>query len=166
MHQLRGSAGAWWASYIFALPADHHVPWGKFHTSFHAHHLSAGLLHNKLKEFLDLEQENHTVFDYMRQFNTLSQYGSYHIDTDEKKANLYCAGLTIQLQDRLVQSLNPSYNDLASAAIDQERTMKAVAEAEEKKRKRVMPGSSGSGGSSGAPTKYCMVYTPPSGQLC
>jgi hypothetical protein len=102
----------------------------------------------------------------MRQFNTLAQYGSYHIDTDEKKANLYCAGLTIQLQDRLVQSLNPSYNDLASAAIDQERTMKAVAEAEEKKRKRAMPESSGSGGSGGAPTKYCMVYTPLSGQLC
>jgi hypothetical protein len=25
--QLRGLAGAWWASYTAALPADHHVPW-------------------------------------------------------------------------------------------------------------------------------------------
>jgi hypothetical protein len=64
--QLRGSAGAWWASYIAALPADHYVPWGDFHTAFHTHHLSAGLLHTKLKEFLDLEQEKHSVFDYMR----------------------------------------------------------------------------------------------------
>jgi hypothetical protein len=53
-----------------------------------------------------------------------------------------------------------------SAAIDQEMLMKAVAEANEKKRKRMMPGCPGSGGSSGAPQKYCMVYTPPSGQLC
>jgi hypothetical protein len=59
-----------------------------------------------------------------------------------------------------------SYNELASAAIDQERMMKAVAEANEKKRKRMMLGSAGSGSSSGASPKYRMVYTPPGGQLC
>jgi hypothetical protein len=53
--QLRGTAGAWWASYIATLPDDHHVPWGEFRTAFHAHHLSVGLLRSKLKEFLDLE---------------------------------------------------------------------------------------------------------------
>jgi hypothetical protein len=101
----------------------------------------------------------------MRQFNTLAQYGSYHMDTDEKKANLFYNGLTIQLQDRLVPFPILSYNDLASAVIDHERTMKVVGEAEEKKRKRIMPGSFGCGGSSCAPPKYRMVYTPPSGQL-
>jgi hypothetical protein len=40
--------------------------------------------------------------DYTRQFNTLAQYGSYHVYTDEKKANLYHAGLIIYLQERLV----------------------------------------------------------------
>jgi hypothetical protein len=125
-----------------------------------------GLLHSKLKEFLDLEQGNHSVLDYTRQFNTLAQYMSYHIDTDEKKANLYRVGLTIYLQERLVHLSSLSYNELASAAIDQERMMKAIAEAVEKKRKRLMPGSAGSGSSSGAPPKYCMVYTPPGGQLC
>jgi hypothetical protein len=141
LQQLRGAAGAWWASYIATLPDDHRVPWGEFCTAFHAHHLSAGLLCNKLKEFLDLEQGNHSVFDYMRQFNTLAQYGSYHIETDEKKANLYCVGLTIHLQEHLVHLSSLSYNELASAAIDQERMMKAVAEADEKKRKRMMLGS-------------------------
>jgi hypothetical protein len=61
-----------------------------------------GLFCTKLKEFLDLEQGNHSVFDYTRQFNTLSQYRLYHIDTDEKKANLYRSGLTIHLQEHLV----------------------------------------------------------------
>jgi hypothetical protein len=84
---------------------------------------------------------------------------------DEKKANLYHAGLTIHLQERLVHLSTLSYNELASAAIDQEWMMKAVAEADEKKRKRMMPRSAGSGGSSGAPPKYRMVYTPPGGQL-
>jgi hypothetical protein len=43
--------------------------------------------------------------------------------------------------------------------------MEAVAEADEKKRKKMMPGSAGSGNSSGAPLKYYMVYTSPRGQL-
>jgi hypothetical protein len=95
--QLRAAAGAWWASYIATLPDDDHVPWGEFRTAFRVHHLSVGLLSSKLNEFLDLQQGNHSVFDYMRQFNTLAQYGTYHVDTDEKKANLYRAGLTIHL---------------------------------------------------------------------
>jgi hypothetical protein len=118
-----------------------------------------------LKEFLDLEKVNHSVFNYMRQFNTLAQYRSYHVDTDGKKANLYRVGLTIHLQERLVQLVRLSYNELASAAIDQERIMKDVAQANEKKRKRMMPGSAGSGSSSGPPPKYRMVYTPPRGHL-
>jgi hypothetical protein len=64
--QLRGSVGAWWASYFTALPADHHVPWGEFRIAFCAHHLSAGLLCTTLKEFVDLEPGNHSVFNYMR----------------------------------------------------------------------------------------------------
>jgi hypothetical protein len=95
--QLRGAARAWWASYITTLPIDHHVPWDEFRTAFCGYDLCVGLLHSKLKEFLDLEQGNHSAFYYMRQFNNLAQYGSYHVDTDEKKANLYRAGLTIHL---------------------------------------------------------------------
>jgi hypothetical protein len=64
--QLRGSARAWWATYTAALPADHHVPWGEFCTTFHAHHLSGSLLRSMLKEFLHLEYGNHYVFDYIR----------------------------------------------------------------------------------------------------
>jgi hypothetical protein len=159
--QLRGAAGAWWASYIAILPDDHHVPLGEFCTAFRTHHLSTGLLCSKLKEFLDHEQGNHSVFDYMRQFNTLAQYGTYHVNTTEKKANLYRARLTIHLQERLVHLSSLSYNELANAAIDQERMMKAVVEADEKKRKRLMPGSTGSGSSSGALPKHRIVYTPP-----
>jgi hypothetical protein len=114
---------------------------------------------------LDLEQGNHSVFGYTRQFNTLTQYGSYHVDTDENKANLYREGLTIHLQERLGQFTNQSYNELASNTIDQERLMKAITEADENKRKRMMPRSAVSGASSGAPPKYHMVCIPPGGQL-
>jgi hypothetical protein len=78
-----------------------------------------------------------------------------------KKAKIYLEGLTIHLQDRLVLFSNLSYNDLVSATIDQERLMKVIADADERKRKMMMSVSSGSGGSSGAFLKYRMVYTPP-----
>ncbi|WP_428776700.1 retrotransposon gag family protein, partial [Vibrio sp.] len=136
--QLRGPAGAWWASYTAALPADHHVPWGEFRTAFRGHHLSAGTMRRKLAEFLDLHQGNRSVYEYFQEFNNLAQYGSHHVDTDAKKAELFRKGLTIQLQDHLVLSQNLSYNELASAAIDQEGTMKACEAAEEKKRKRAV----------------------------
>jgi hypothetical protein len=55
------------------------------------------------------------------------------------------------------------YNELASVAIDQERLIKAIAKADEKKRKRMMPISADSGSSNGVPPKYHMVYIPPGG---
>jgi hypothetical protein len=109
-------------------------------------------MRHKLAEFLDLRQENHSVYEYIQEFNNLAQYGSHHVDTDVKKAELFRKGLTIQLQDRLILSQNLSYNELASVAIDQEGTMKACEVAKEKKRKRAVSGPS-VGSSSGAPPK-------------
>jgi hypothetical protein len=103
------------------------------------------------------------VFNYTRQFNTLAQYGTYHVDTDEKMANLYYEGLTIHLQERLGQLSNLSHDDLVSAAIGQERLTRAVAVVDERKRKEMMPASTDSGSLSGAPSKYRMVYTLPGG---
>jgi hypothetical protein len=85
------------------------------------------------------------------------------MDSDAKKAELYYKGLNIQLQDRLVQNLNLSYNDLASTAIVQEGSMRACEVAEEKKRKRTTTEPIG-GSSSSAPPKNRMVYTSPVGQ--
>jgi hypothetical protein len=125
--------------------------------------LSMSTVRHKLVEFLDLRQGNHSVYEYTQEFNNLTQYGGHHVDTDAKKAELYRKGLNIQLQDRLIHNMNLSYNDLASTAIDQEGTLKACEAAEEKKRKSTMPGPTG-GSSSSAPQKYCMVYTPSTGQ--
>jgi hypothetical protein len=139
------------------------VPWGEFRVAFHGHHLSTGTMHRKLAEFLDLHQGNYSVYEYIQEFNNLAQYGSHHVDTDAKKAELFCKWLTIQVQDRLILSQNLSYNELASAAIDQEGTMKACEAVKEKKRKRAVSGPS-RGSSSAAPLKYRMIYTPPVGQ--
>jgi hypothetical protein len=118
--QLRGSAGAWWASYTTALPADYHVLWGEFRATFRGHHLLAGTMRHKLAEFLNLHQGNHSIYEYTQEFNNLAQYGGHHVNTDAKKADLFHKELTIQLQNRLILSQNLSYNELASATIDQD----------------------------------------------
>jgi hypothetical protein len=58
------------------------------------------------------------------------------VDTDAKKSELFRKGLTIQLQDHLILFQNLSYNELASATIDQEGTTKACEAPKEKKRRR------------------------------
>jgi hypothetical protein len=70
--QLRGPAGAWWASFTAALPADNHVPWGEFRAAFCDHHMLAGIMRRKLAEFLDLRQENRSIYEYIQEFNKLA----------------------------------------------------------------------------------------------
>jgi hypothetical protein len=48
----------------------------------------------KLTVFLDLQQGNHSIFEYCQEFNNLTWHGAHHIDTDEKKAKLFHKGLT------------------------------------------------------------------------
>jgi hypothetical protein len=147
--QLRGPVGTWWASYLVALPVDHHVAWDTFHVAFLGHHMLAGTVRCKLVEFLELRQGNHSVYEYTQEFNGLAVYGGHHVDSNAMKAKLYHKGLNIQLQDHFIQNMNLSYNDLASTAINQEGTMKACEVADEKMRKRIMPGPTG-GSSSNA----------------
>jgi hypothetical protein len=64
VQQLRGPIGAWCASYTAALPADPHMPWDEFCIAFHGHHLSAGTMHHKHSEFLDMHQGNYSMYEY------------------------------------------------------------------------------------------------------
>jgi hypothetical protein len=83
--QLRGPTWAWSASYTIALPVDHHIAWDEFRVAFCDHQLSAGTVHHKLVEFLELRQGNHSVYEYTQEFKNLAQYGGHHVDTDAKK---------------------------------------------------------------------------------
>jgi hypothetical protein len=79
------------------------VSWDELCKAFREHHLPAGTMHHNLREFLDLHQGTDNVYEYIRKFNYLAQYGTHHVDTNEKKAELVRRGLSLPLQDRLVQ---------------------------------------------------------------
>jgi hypothetical protein len=140
--QLCDSASAWWATYIATILDNHQVSWNEFCTALHERNISTGIMHCNLQEFLDLSQGPDSVYEYIKKFNYLAQYGTHHVDTDDKKAELFRRGLSLPLQDRLVQFCDTLFNALGSATIEQEGTYKALLAEDEEKRKRVMLGPS------------------------
>jgi hypothetical protein len=119
-------------------------------------------MHRNMRELLDVQQGTDNVHKYIRKFNYLAQYDTYHVDTDEKKAELFRRGLSLPLQDRLVRFRDMSFNALVSAAIAQDGTYRALLVEEEEKRKRVLSEPS-EDSTDDAPLKYHLVYTPSAG---
>jgi hypothetical protein len=96
------------------------------------------------------------VYEYSKKFNHLSQYGSYHTDTDEKKVSMFHQGLSPVVREHLTLFWDCTLNELVSASIEQEDMCHARLEKERKK--RPLPRPMGH-----APPKHRMVYTPPLG---
>jgi hypothetical protein len=101
------------------------VLWNMFYTIFREHHLPTGTMQHNLQEFLDLQQGTDNVYEYIKKFNYLAQYGTHHVDTDEKKVELFRRGLSLPLLDCMVWFCDMSFNALVSAAFDQEGTYRA-----------------------------------------
>jgi hypothetical protein len=157
VQQLRGPMSAWWSNFTATIQDGHQVLWVEFRTTFYGHHIPVGLVAHKRQEFLHLQQGLSSVYEYNKKFNHLSQYGSYHINTNEKKMSLFCQGLSLVLREHLTLFRGCTLNKLVSASIEQEDACRA--HLEEERKKRPLPGPI-----RGAPPKYRLVYTPPSGQ--
>jgi hypothetical protein len=132
------------------------VSWAEFRTTFREHHIPTVLMACKLQEFLHLQQGSSSVYEYSKKFNHLSQYDSYHANTDKKKMSLFHQGPSPVLREHLTLFWGCTLNELVSASIEQEDACHASLE--EERKKRPLPGPTG-----GAPPKYRLVYTPPSG---
>jgi hypothetical protein len=161
--QLCGSASAWWATYTTTIKDNHQVSWDEFYKAFRGHHLPVGTMHRNLWEFLDLQQRVDNVYKYIRKFNYLAQYGTHHVDMDEKKTEMFRRGLSLPLQDHLVQFHDTSFNALVSAAIAQDGTYRALLAEEEEKRRRDLSEPSDDS-TEGALPKYRLLYTSSTGK--
>jgi hypothetical protein len=78
------------------------------------------------------------VYEYIEKFNYLAQYGTHHMDTDDKRAEMFRKGPSLSLQDRLVLFHVLSFNALVSAMNKHEGTYRVLFPKEDEKRKRVM----------------------------
>ena len=136
------------------FPTGTRFSWNEFKEAFRAHHIPAGVICRKLTEFLALKQGNNNVMQYAQNFNMLSQYAGYHVDTDEKKQACFRQGLSSKLQDRLAMFKFNTFSELVNGAIVPEDAH--LAHKAEKKRKSPAVGSSRS-----APQRFRLVQSSP-----
>ena len=99
------------------FPEGTRFTWAQFKEAFRAHHIPVGVIRRKLTEFLALKQGNNSVMQYAQNFNILSQYAGYHMDTDEKKQACFRQGLSSKLQDRLAMVKFDTFSELVNGAI-------------------------------------------------
>jgi hypothetical protein len=117
------------------------VSWAEFRQAFHRHHIPTGLMAHKFQKFLHLQQGSGSVYEYSKRFNHLSQYGSFHADTNKKKMVLFHQGLSPVLQEHLTLFRGCTLNELLSASIEQEDACHT--RIEEERRKRPLSGPTG-----------------------
>jgi hypothetical protein len=101
-------------------PDSHVISWEEFWTAFRAHHIPERLMERKLNEFLALTLGNRTVLQYAQAFNHLCRYAGYHADSDAKKQDRFCRGLSTKLKEHLNLVKANTFSELVNMAITQE----------------------------------------------
>jgi hypothetical protein len=148
--QLLEDARAWWANFTATRPANQ-VEWVEFREAFRAQHIPPGIMRTKHQEFMDLQQDDWSVYDYSNLFNHLTHYASEKVDTDEKKYH-FLKDLSTKLQECLALNADWTFLELVSNDII---TDDAIYDHQKSKNKKALTAPSGS-----APTKYQMVCVP------
>src|SRR5947207_7895174 len=140
-HQLRGPAASWWETFLTMQPTGHRVPWTEFRAAFTTHHIPSSVVKIKLREFMNLKQEDRTVQEYVQIFNALARYAPDHVHTYAKKKECFLEGMSPQLQSRLGRRFK-DFNQLVDDAIAMEEDLRL--HHLEKRKAKVTAGPSGS----------------------
>ena len=90
---MQGAALDWWDSFRFGRTEADPITWAEFRSAFRTHHMPAGLMKLKKKEFLALKQGSMTIAEYRDKFIQLSRYASTEVDEDRKRQELFMEGL-------------------------------------------------------------------------
>jgi hypothetical protein len=138
--RLQGSAGAWWDAYTTAHATPNAITWQEFTKSFRNHHIPAGLMRLKKKEFLSLKQGRMSVAEYRDRFIELSRYAPEEVADDPKKQERFLEGLAGPLHYQLTSHTFPSFHHLLDKSIVLESMRWELGEL---KRKAATPGLSG-----------------------
>jgi hypothetical protein len=149
--RLQGSAGAWWHAYTTAQATPNTITWKEFTESFRNHHIPAGVMSLKKKDFLSLKQGGMSVAEYRDRFIELSHYAPEEVADDPKKQERFMEGLAGPLRYQLTSHTFPSFQQPLDKAIVLESMCRELGEL---KRKASTPGQSGSS------TRPCFTSPP------
>jgi hypothetical protein len=115
--QLQGAALDWWESFRNGYPNANQITWQVFRENFRSHHVPAGLMRLKRKEFLALKQGGMSVSEYRDKFTQLSRYAPHDIEEDQDKQELFMEGLNDGLQYQLLSHSFANYQQLVDKAL-------------------------------------------------
>ncbi|CAN6227602.1 unnamed protein product [Urochloa humidicola] len=130
--RLEGTAGDWWDAYTTAHANADTITWQEFRNSFRNHHIPAGLMKLKKKEFLALKQGGMSVSEYRDRFIQLSRYAPEDVADDEKKQDLFLEGLIGPLNYQLTPTTFPNFQSLVDKAIAMEHKRNALGDQKRK----------------------------------
>ena len=128
---LEGPAASWWYSYQILHPIEN-MTWELFQEGFRAAHIPSGVIQLKKEEFLDLQQDDRSVIEYMNEFNNLARYAPEEVDTDAKKKNRFLNGLNDELSILMTVACTPTYQSVVDKVIVLESKLKRVANKKQK----------------------------------
>ncbi|XP_057768171.1 uncharacterized protein LOC130988364 [Salvia miltiorrhiza] len=123
--QLTGSADFWWEARMKTMTAEQleNLTWEQFKAGIYDKYIPKSYRKKKEAEFYNLKQGKMSVTQYDRMFCDMSRYAPEQVDTDEKMAEKFCAGLRHEIRMALASHGGLSYTESLSRALDIEAAM-------------------------------------------
>ncbi|XP_058080652.1 uncharacterized protein LOC131228810 [Magnolia sinica] len=116
-YALEGEADIWWEGMLRRVPSDYEWTWNEFKKRFNEKYFPPFYRHEKISEFLKLEQGNMTVSQYEVCFDELSRYVPKAVEDEEYKLEKFKIGLRLEIQSRLCTFDFTDFADLVDKAM-------------------------------------------------
>ena len=101
-YRLRKDAERWWATTLDVRFAGGAVTWEQFVEVFYAAYFPTHERSRKMQEFLDLQQGNSTLADYITKFRSLERFCPHVYVTEKERAMKFARGLKLALRLRVI----------------------------------------------------------------
>ncbi|KAL1533106.1 hypothetical protein AAHA92_33038 [Salvia divinorum] len=124
-YQLTGSVEFWWKTKQRTMTRERldALTWENFKEEVYDKYIPRSYRKAKEVEFYNLKQGRMTVTEYDRALCDTSRYASEQVNTDEKMAEKFCAGLRHEIRMALASLGRLSYAESLSRALDVEEAM-------------------------------------------
>ncbi|WVZ87096.1 hypothetical protein U9M48_033788 [Paspalum notatum var. saurae] len=136
VHQLIGSASAWWESFCETHNDPDSITWEEFTAAFREFFVPKEMMVHKAGEFRNLKQGTMKVQEYVNLFVKMMRYAPDDTKTNEKKQYWFLQGLHPEIQVFLTAGVYRSLRHMMSKAISIEKEVMDYDEGESSKRKR------------------------------
>ncbi|WVZ85115.1 hypothetical protein U9M48_032069 [Paspalum notatum var. saurae] len=117
VHQLKGSASAWWDSFCETHDDPASITWEEFTVAFRDFFVPKEMLMQKAAEFRNLKQGTMKIQEYVNLFIKMMRYAPDDTRTDEKKQYWFLQGLHPEIRVLLTAGVYRSLRHMMNKAI-------------------------------------------------